>query len=115
MSDLKPVVRLPEELPALFWLEHVATLRRNWKPLVSAILASAAAAFLVASLETRIYHAHATIEVEGITDNLLKAQDGNPNSGADPEVMDIQTQIRIMQSETLLDRAKARNARRGRS
>ena len=30
------------------------------------------------------------------------------NSGADSEVMDIQTQIRIMQSETLLVRAKAR-------
>jgi capsular exopolysaccharide synthesis family protein len=103
-----PITRLPEELPALFWLEHLATLRRNWKPVLSAILASAAAAFLVSSLETPIYHARATLEVEGITDNLLKAQDGNPNFGADTEVMDIQTQIRIMQSETLLARAKAR-------
>jgi hypothetical protein len=89
MSEYKPIVRLPEEVPALFWLEHLATLRRNWKLVVSVVLASAAAAFLVSSLETPVYHAHATIEVEGITDNLLKAQDGNPNSGADPEVMDI--------------------------
>ncbi len=106
-----PIVRLPEEVPALFWLEHLATLQRNWKPVIFAVFASAVAAFLASSLEPRIYHAHATLEVEGITDNLLKAQDGNPNSGADPEVMDIQTQVRIMQSETLLARAKARMAK----
>ena len=108
MSEYKSIIRLPEELPVLFWLEHVATLRRNWKPVLSTIVAGALAALLVSSLEPRIYHAHTTVEVEGITDNLLKAQDGNPNSGADSEVMDIQTQIRIMQSETLLVRAKAR-------
>ena len=103
-----PLARLPEEVPAIFWLENIATLRRNWKPVALAILAGSAVALLVASLETRVYHARTTLEVEGITDNLLKAQDGNPNSGADPEIMDIQTQIRIMQSETLLGRAQAR-------
>ncbi len=108
---MSSLYRLPEELPAVFWVEHAATLRRNWKPVVSTILAGTLASFLISALETRLYHARTTLEVEGITDNLLKAQDGNPNTGNDPEVMDMQTQIRIMQSETLLDRAKNRMGR----
>jgi succinoglycan biosynthesis transport protein ExoP len=102
---------LPEELPAVFWLEHVSTLARNWKPLVFAVAASALAALLVSVLQPRIYHAHTTLEVEGITDNLLRAQDGNPNSGSDLEVLDIQTQIRVMQSASLIARARTRLGR----
>ncbi len=67
-----------------------------------------AAALAFGAIQTPLYHASSTIEVQGITDNFLKSQDGNPNAGADSEVLDIQTQIRIIQSDSLVQPVAAR-------
>ena len=101
-------LRLPEELPAIYWLQHWRSARRNWKTLAAFALAGAVAGLLISACQTPLYHAAASIEVQGITDNVLKAQDGNPNAGADAELMDLQTQIRIMQSGSLIEQALRR-------
>ena len=97
------IFRLPEEIPALYWLQLWQTAQRNWKTLVLFTGCGAALGVLIASFQTPLYHAVASIEVQGITDNFLKSQDGNPNAGADAELMDLQTQIRIMQSGSVVD------------
>lgn len=97
--------RLPEEMPALYWLEHWRAIRGNWK-LVALIAAMGAAAGLtIAAFQPRVYHARTTIEIQGIADGL-KSQDGNPN--ADSEVSDMQTQIQIMLSDSAIDAVRAR-------
>jgi succinoglycan biosynthesis transport protein ExoP len=95
--------QLPEELPTLYWLQHWQTARKNWKVLAVFTVCGAALGLLIASFQTPLFHASTSIEVQGITDNLLKSQDGNPNAGAAAELMDLQTQIRIMQSDSLVN------------
>jgi capsular exopolysaccharide synthesis family protein len=100
--------RLPEELPAVYWLQHWRALRANWKMLVLAAGIGAAAGLLIAAAQTRVYHAQASIEIQGIADALLKSPEGNPDTSS--EISDMQTQIRIMQSESLIERVRARLA-----
>lgn len=103
-APVRAPYRLPEEQPALYWLQHWRTIRGNWRT-VAVAAAGAAAGLLLAAFQPRVYHARTTIEIQGIADGL-KSTDGNPN--ADSEVSDMQTQIRIMLSDTLLDAVRAR-------
>lgn len=95
--------RLPEELPALYWLQLWRTGQKNWKTLLLFTACGASLGLLIAAFTTPLYHASTSIEVQAITDNFLKSQDGNPNAGAESELMDLQTQIRIMLSGSVVD------------
>jgi capsular exopolysaccharide synthesis family protein len=97
------IFRLPEEIPAQYWLQVWRAASARWKTVALFAICGAALGLIIASARTPLYHAVTSIEVQGITDNLLKSQDGNPNAGADAELMDLQTQIRIMQSGSMLD------------
>lgn len=61
---------------------------------------------LFALPQTPIYQSRATIEVQGINQNFMNMRDVNPEgqSSAYQSVEDIQTQISILQSRSLLDR-----------
>ncbi len=101
---------LPEEVSALYFARHWNVLRRHWRALLALSALGGLLGLAVAALQTPLYHAAVVVEIQGITDNLLKSPDGNPNAGADPELLDIQTQIRIIQSATLVQRALNRVA-----
>lgn len=100
-ADRAEIFRLPEELPALYWLQLWHTARGNFRTLVLFTAAGIALGLAIAAFQTPLYQAAASIEVQGITDNFLKAQDGNPNAGADAELMDLQTQVRVIQSGSM--------------
>ncbi len=101
-ADRAELFRLPEEIPALYWLQLWQTARNNFRTLALFVAAGIAIGLAIAAFQTPLYQATASIEVQGITDNFLKAQDGNPNAGADAELMDLQTQVRIIQSGSVV-------------
>src|SRR2546425_12092996 len=80
-------------------------LRRKGTILIAAVLGTGLG-LLVSVPRTRIYQAHTTLEIQGLNENLLNTREVNPaaptvNSSA---VEEIQTQIKILQSESLIGR-----------
>jgi polysaccharide biosynthesis transport protein len=68
--------------------------------------AGALIGFLITVPQTRIYRAHTSVEIVGLNDNFLNFKQASPvtETGTTSETSDIQTQIKILQSESLLDR-----------
>ena len=57
--------------------------------------------------ETPIYRAHATLEVQGINENFLNMKDVSPTatSGMMDPTADILTQVKLLESQSLRERA----------
>src|SRR5437660_12129325 len=69
-------------------------------------LAGALIGFSVTLLQTPVYQARTSIEIVGVNDNFLNTKQVNPvtETGTTSETTDLQTQIRILLSESLLGR-----------
>lgn len=88
-----------------------------WEPLwrrrgivtASAILCSAAAV-LIALPQTPMYQARASLEVQGLNENFLNIREVDPNAITENYSAEsyIQTQVRILQDEAMLDRVVAK-------
>src|ERR1051325_161221 len=80
-------------------------LRRKGVLLIAAVLGGSAG-LLVSVPRTRIYQAHTTLEIQGLNENLLNTREVNPTiqSGNATAVEEMKTQIRILQSESLVGR-----------
>ncbi|HEX4135836.1 MAG TPA: polysaccharide biosynthesis tyrosine autokinase [Bryobacteraceae bacterium] len=83
--------------------------RRKWFILL-AVVAGGAAAWGFSASQTPVYEAQATLEVQELNQDFLKTGDFSPIGDAGSRfgaLTDIQTQIRILQSESLLEQAAA--------
>ena len=62
--------------------------------------------FLITLPQTPTYQARTSIEILGLNDNFLNLKESNPltETGSTLETSDIQTQVKILQSESLLGR-----------
>jgi succinoglycan biosynthesis transport protein ExoP len=91
-------------------LEYWRILSRRKGTLILLAIAGALVGFLVTIPQRKIYQAHTTIEILGLNDNFLNQKQVNPlnENGVSADTTDIQTQIRIIQSESLLDRVLAK-------
>jgi succinoglycan biosynthesis transport protein ExoP len=80
-------------------------LRRKGVLLVAGVL-GISAGLLISMPRTRIYQAHTTLEIQNLNENLLNTREINPAvpSGATNAGEEIQTQIKILQSESLIGR-----------
>src|SRR2546425_9399058 len=78
-------------------------LRRKGTILIAAVL-GVGLGLLVSVPRTRIYQAHTTLEIQGLNENLLNTREVNPAAPTvnSPAFEEIQNQIRILQSESLL-------------
>jgi polysaccharide biosynthesis transport protein len=87
-------------------LEYWGILRRRKGTLILIAFGCALIGFLVTLPQTPIYQAHTLVELVGLNDNFLNIKQVNPvtETGATLETSDIQTQIRILQSESLVER-----------
>jgi succinoglycan biosynthesis transport protein ExoP len=94
----------PAEVVGL--IEYWRILRRSKGTLILIAFAGALLGFLIALPQTPIYQARTSVEVVGLNDNFMNMKQVNPinQGGASADVSDIQTQIKILQSESLLDR-----------
>ncbi|HWR52631.1 MAG TPA: polysaccharide biosynthesis tyrosine autokinase [Bryobacteraceae bacterium] len=87
--------------------EYWRTIRR-WKGTVLLIaFLGVAAGILVTLPQTPVYRAKVSLEVQGINENFLNLRDVNPtamNTQYSPDY-DVQTQVRVLQSQALIERA----------
>ena len=66
--------------------------------------------FLMTLPETPVYRAHTTLEVLGLNENFLNFKDVNPtgNGGGVDPTADILTQVKLLESQSLRERAVAK-------
>ncbi|WP_180541910.1 hypothetical protein, partial [Nevskia soli] len=102
--------RLPEEVPALFWIEQIAVLRRRWRVLAASVATGIGIALSISSLQPRLYHAKTSVEIQPVSENFLKSPAENGDAVQPP---DIQTQIQIIQSAEVAGSARVRLNRVG--
>ena len=92
-------------------LEYWRILRRRKGTLILIALVGAVIGFLVTIPQTPIYQAHTSLEISGFNTNFLNLKEANPLTqpdGTSEDTSDIQTQIKILQSDSLVDSVVAK-------
>ncbi len=91
-------------------LEYWHILRRRKGTLIIIAALGAIAGFLVTLPQTPIYQVRTSLEIVALNQNFLNMKESNPlsESGSSVDSTDIQTQIKILQSESLIDRVLAK-------
>lgn len=92
-------------------IEYWRILRRRKGALILIAFAGALTGFLVTIPQTPIYQARTSLEVLGLNEDFLNIKQVNPvaqTGGYSDISSDIQTQIRILQSESLIERVLAK-------
>lgn len=104
--------QMPQDLDGLGGLIEYWRIicRRKWTVILLATLTAMASVALTLSLP-HIYQAQASIEIQGMNERFLNMADVSPTAtegnGSTPEY-DIQTQLRVLQSRSLLERIVAK-------
>ena len=102
--EVPPPVVLNGEAPPLL-LEYWHMLRRRKGTLVLFACLGLLAGVLLTLPQTPVYQARTTLEIQDLNENFLNMRDVNPNANdgaAQPSGSDLQTQISILQSESVL-------------
>jgi succinoglycan biosynthesis transport protein ExoP len=91
-------------------IEYWRILRRRKGTLLLVAFLGAIAGFLITLPRTPIYQVRTSLEVVALNQNFLNIKESNPLSegGSSVDTTDIQTQIKILQSESLIDRVLAK-------
>jgi capsular exopolysaccharide synthesis family protein len=91
-------------------LEYWGILRRRKGTLIAIASLAAVIGFLTTLPQTPIYQVHTSLEIVALNENFLNIKESNPlnEGGASVDSTDIQTQIKILQSESLIDRVLAK-------
>jgi polysaccharide biosynthesis transport protein len=86
-------------------LEYWRILRRRKGTLILIASVGAIIGFLVTLPQTPIYQAKTSLEIVGLNQNFLNFKESSPlnESGPSVDTTDIQTQIQILQSDSLMD------------
>lgn len=88
--------------------DFLAMLRRGWWVLALGGLLGGVAGYLYAARLTPLYRASASIEIQDLNENFLDLKEVASSAAAPPVSNDLQTQLRILQSHSLLARVLAR-------
>lgn len=87
-------------------VEYWEALRRNKLIILSVAFCGLLGGALFTYLQTPMYRARTTVELQGVNDNLLNIKSLDPNAAAEYSTEAyIQTQIQILKSDSLLERA----------
>lgn len=103
--DAPPGGQVPEEEESDGLITYWRILRRHKAILILAATLGAIAGVLVTAPQTPVYQATAAIEIQGLNDDFLNMRSLNQTASTswDPS-FDIQTQVRAMQSRSLMER-----------
>ncbi|MBV9404990.1 MAG: GumC family protein, partial [Acidobacteriaceae bacterium] len=87
-------------------IEYWRILRRHKATWIIFAFVGALAGFLITLPQTPIYQARTSIEIISLNDNFLNFKQATPvmENGTASDISEIQTQIKILQSESLLER-----------
>jgi polysaccharide biosynthesis transport protein len=96
----------PNTQPAGGPIEFWQIVRRRKGVLILFAFSGAAIGYLLTLLQTPMYQARTSIEIVGLNDNFLNTKQVKPvtETGSTAEIADLQTQIKILLSESLLGR-----------
>jgi len=91
-------------------LEYWRMLRRRKGTLILIASLGLIGGFLVTLPQTPIYHVRTSLEIVALNQNFLNIKESNPlnDGGSSVDTTDIQTQIKILQSDSLIDRVLAK-------
>jgi succinoglycan biosynthesis transport protein ExoP len=89
-------------------VEFWGAIRRRKGALILFAFAGALAGFLFSRSQTPVYQARTSIEIVRLNDNFLNIKQVNPETAATSEIADLQTQVKILLSESLLGRVLAK-------
>jgi len=91
-------------------LEYWQMIRRHKLPVVLATVLGLAIGFLLTLPEPRIYQARTTLEIQSVNDDFLNMKNVSPTAmaGSSSPEYEILTQVRILQSRSLLNRVVAK-------
>ncbi len=100
----------PDESQPGLLIEYWHIIRRRRGVLVVTALLGAAAAFLISASQRHVYQARGSIEIQDLNEDFLNIKQVNPvtDSNSFNPLSDIDTQIKILQSDTLLERVLAK-------
>ncbi len=87
-------------------MEYWRILARRKGTLLFVVLAGTFAGFLVTLPQTPIYQARTTLEIVGLNENFMNVKESSPlnEGGGSSDAVDLQTQVRILQSDSLIER-----------
>ena len=106
-----PYSEIVEEQGPGLLLEYWDMVRKNAHSLVLAAFFGLFAALLFTLPQTPVYRARASLEIQNLNENFLNLRDVSPTTnegGSSPPETDLQTQVQILQSESVLERVIAR-------
>lgn len=84
----------------------------RWKYVIAAAaVAGALAGYVVARRQQPVYRARTSLELQTVNRSYLSIRDIDPHAGDYPDDAYVPTQLRILQSETLLERTNAKLAK----
>jgi succinoglycan biosynthesis transport protein ExoP len=101
---------IEEPSPGLL-VEYWDIIRRHRGTLLVIAFLGLLASVLFTLPQTPIYRARASLEIQNLNENFLNMRNVNPTAnegGADLPEYDLQTQVKILQSESVLDRVIAK-------
>ena len=89
-------------------LEYWQMLRRHPGAVVLATILGGVLGFLLTLPSSRVYQARTSLEIQGLNDEFLNMRNVNPTAseGSSGLSVDIQTQVKILQSNRLLERVR---------
>jgi len=91
-------------------VEYWRILRRHKGAVILAAILGVLLAFLISLPQAPVYQAHASIEIQDVNHDFLNMKQANPVSDGTTysALSDMQTQIKILQSETLFERVNTK-------
>src|SRR5581483_4062355 len=94
--------------PAAGFMSYWRMIRRRKGTLLIFAVVGALVGYLITIPQTPIYRARTSLEIVSLNQNFMNLKEGNPvaDSGAAADSTDIQTQIKILQSASLLKRVE---------
>ncbi len=106
-SNHAPAKWIPAEAvddnPSFTLLEYWHKICRYKLAILAFVIVGAAGALLLSFLQTPMYRAHTSLEVEDLNENFQNLKDSDPTAQVAPPESYFQTQVKILQSREMLD------------
>jgi len=106
-----PSPPITEEPGSGLLLEYLGIVRRHKRTVILMALGGLLTAFLITLPQTPIYQARASLEIQNLNKNFLNMGDVDPTAGepgSSSAGSDLQTQINILRSDSVLERVIAK-------
>ena len=92
-----------DETSSFSLVDYWEGIRRYKLVILTFVLAGALGALILSFLQTPMYRAHTSLEVEDLNDNFQNLKDSDPTAQAPPAESYFQTQIKILQSREMIE------------